>query len=437
MINIEGEYCKDCKIFTDNIDENALRTIYSICNSNPFKDTKIRIMPDSHAGVGIVVGFTAPVENMVDPDHVGCDIGCCIDTYLLDKQVNPNEFVLIEHRIRKEIKFGKELQETRQFEVKDFIKFMKSEYTKARAQWPNMINDFDVSEEGLQKFTRRIRLDLGVFYKSIGTIGGGNHFIEIGKTPDNTYAFTIHTGSRNLGIKVWAYWSRIAKQGKVDTKELKENWKELRETVKDKTQLTRLCSEARENFKKNLKPLGYLEGESLKGYITDMVITQAYAKYNHIVIARKLEAIFKKINNASVTEVIRSIHNYIDMQDHIIRKGAIRSYQGEHLVIPFNMRDGLAICEGKSNQDWNNSAPHGSGRIMSRSEAKEKLDLDEFKNQMKDIYSTSVCKSTIDEAPDAYKNMNEIVSLIEPTAKILYFIKPVINLKSLEEEKED
>jgi len=173
MLEIKGENCKDCKIFAETLEEETKSMVYKICDNPAFKDSKIRIMPDTHVGAGIVIGFTSPINECVNPDHVGCDIGCCIDTYILDKPVNPEEYALIEHRIRKEVKFGKELQDKASFEMKDFIKFMKSEYSRAKQQWPEMIEDFDISEEGLRKFTQRIGMDLGVFYKSLGSIGGG------------------------------------------------------------------------------------------------------------------------------------------------------------------------------------------------------------------------------------------------------------------------
>ena len=165
-----------------------------------------------------------------------------------------------------------------------------------------------------------------------------------------------------------------------------------------------------------------------------MVIAQAYAKYNHKLICDKILSIFKKINNAKIQEIIQSIHNYIDISgDHIIRKGAIRSYSGEKMVIPFNMRDGLAICIGKSNEDWNCSAPHGAGRIMSRSKAKSDLSMEDFQESMKGIYTTSVCRNTLDESPMAYKDMDIILNAIQDTCDVLYMIKPVINIKSTDE----
>jgi RNA-splicing ligase RtcB len=172
------------------------------------------------------------------------------------------------------------------------------------------------------------------------------------------------------------------------------------------------------------------------GYLTDMVIAQAYAKFNRMIILRKVANIMNAINGAKVIDQVTSVHNYLDFQDMTIRKGSIRSYKGERMIIPFNMKDGLAICEGKSNEDWNCSAPHGCGRLMSRASAKKKLKLSDFEKQMSDagIYSTSVCQNTLDEAPDAYKPMSEIVDLIKDTCDILFFMKPKINIKATESE---
>jgi RNA-splicing ligase RtcB len=234
-----------------------------------------------------------------------------------------------------------------------------------------------------------------MFYHSIGTVGGGNHFIEVGVTPEGNYAFTVHCGSRNLGQKVWKYWkSEAMKQEGVTN--------------------------------------GYLVGEAMKGYITDMVVAQAYAEYNHLVIDQLvLEAICEGSDKkANVVEQIYTTHNYIDFSMKMMRKGAVAAPAGKKLVIPFNMRDGLIIARGKGNEDWNCSAPHGAGRLLSRSDAKELIDLDEYRESMKGIYSTSVGTGTIDESPMAYKDPKEILRLIEDTVEVEYFIRPVINLKA-------
>ena len=277
-------------------------------------------------------------------------------------------------------------------------------------------------------------MDEGVFYKSLGTLGGGNHAIEYG-VYNNCYTFMIHCGSRNFGNKVCRYWEKIASSNQIDNKLLKEAIKELKKKTENKRELPEKIAALTEEFKSRTCSNGYLMGENMNGYLTDMVIAQAYAKFNHKLICDKIAEILYKINGAKVVEIVQSIHNYVSFDDKIIRKGAIKAYEGEKMVIPFNMRDGLAICIGKSNEDWNCSAPHGAGRIMSRSKAKSNISLEEFQESMKGIYTTSVCKNTIDESPMAYKDTNTIIELIGDTCDILYMVKPVINIKSTDEEK--
>jgi RNA-splicing ligase RtcB len=245
-----------------------------------------------------------------------------------------------------------------------------------------------LNEDDLVAWMRSVNIQPAIFYKSLGTLGGGNHFMEYEEGEDR-WAFTVHTGSRSLGTKVFNKWDRVAK-----------------------------CNG------------GYLAGEALKGYLTDMVITQAYAKYNRKLILDKAASIMHKINGAKVDGIIGTTHNYLDFQDLVIRKGAIRSYAGELVVIPFNMRDGIAIAEGLSNEDWNFSAPHGSGRVMSRTAARRNLTMKGFKLEMQGVYSTCITPDTIDESPSAYKPTEEILDAVSPTCRILYRLKAKINLKA-------
>ena len=433
MLELKGKYNKDCKIFIDEVEDEAISLIYSILDSKEHVDVPIRIMPDTHAGKGIVIGFTQPLSKSVAPSHIGCDIGCSITTCITNKEVNEEEFQLIEHRIKKEIPMGCTINEKRMFDMKVFLKFMRSEYNKARSTAPEYINDVEISEKFFTDMLRRIGMDEGMFYKSLMSVGGGNHFIEIGNCEGN-YAFTVHCGSRNFGLKVWKYWDKIASSNQIDNKLLKEAIKELKAKTTNKRELPEKIAALTEEFKLNTCSNGYLMGSNMNGYLTDMVIAQAYAKFNHKLICDKIAEIFKKVNGAKVVETVQSIHNYVSFDDKIIRKGAIRAYENEKMVIPFNMRDGLAICVGKSNEEWNCSAPHGAGRIMSRSKAKSNISLEDFKESMKGIYTTSVCKNTIDESPMAYKDTNTILNLIGDTCNILYMVKPVINIKSTDEE---
>lgn len=254
-----------------------------------------------------------------------------------------------------------------------------------------------------------------------------NHFLEYGETEDTRAFLTVHCGSRNFGLKVAKYWMSQAKRGDL-SKELNKRIKGIKETVHDKTKWESLIKKAKEEVKQH-NPEGYLEGEKLQGYLSDMVIAQGYAKYNHEIIMNLAKEILLGYRIHEVSR-IQTIHNYISFEDHIIRKGAIQSYSGRKMIIPFNMRDGLAICEGKSNEEWNFSAPHGAGRIMSRTAARKNIDVEEFKKSMEGIYSTSVGPGTIDESPMVYKNTEEIIKLISPTANILFFVRPKINIKS-------
>ena len=433
ILELQGAYNKNCKIFTTDVEESALSLIYSILNTKEYVNTPIRIMPDVHAGIGIVIGFTAPITHAISPSHVGVDIGCAITTHILNIPINEEDYPVIEHRIKKEIPMGMTIHKTRQYEMKRFIKFMKSEFNKAHSTWGEMINDFDISEDGISHFLHKIHMDEGVFYKSIGSLGSGNHFIEIGNCNGN-YAFTIHCGSRNLGQKVCKYWEKIASSAQVDNKILKEKIKHLKKTVADRTLLPKLIEEAKAELLSKIASNGYLTGENLKGYLTDMVIAQAYAKFNHLIIGEKIFNIFKHIYpKAEINEIVQSVHNYVDMEDHIIRKGAIRAYANEKMVVPFNMRDGLAICVGKSNEDWNCSCSHGAGRKLSRGKAKSVVSMEEFEKSMEGIYTTSVCHNTLDESPMAYKDTESIIDLISDTCEILYMVKPVINIKATDE----
>lgn len=247
-------------------------------------------------------------------------------------------------------------------------------------------------------FCRRIKLQEAIFYKSLGTLGGGNHFIEYGEDDKTQEGWlTIHCGSRNVGVKVANHWHNIAQNPK------------------------------RAQF------IGYLWGDALNGYLSDMIVAQAYALYNHQIIRDRIFAILKKLCKAKCVESLFTTHNYISVcEDYpMLRKGAVEAAEGERFCLPFNMRDGIAICVGKGNADWNCSAPHGAGRAMLRNAAKKNIGMDDFEMSMSGIFSTSVCPGTLDESPQAYKSMEEILRLIEPTAEVITMVKPRINIKDI------
>lgn len=380
----------DIKIFTKNVEDKAMEMINTIASNPHFENSKIRIMPDTHAGNSIVVGFTCPVGTHINPEHIGADIGCGIDIEIFDKILSAEDFPLFEQRIRNVIPMGKEINQKREFDLKDFCKFIRKELNRAIQSSEGLVNKIPFSNErDISEWCKPLNLDEKIFYKSIGSLGGGNHFIELDFNEDKgVMGVTVHCGSRNIGQKVCRRWS-----------------------------------------KKAIATGGFLSGNLLSGYLTDMVVAQAYAKYNRMIILQKIAEIYKKMCKGKVTENISSVHNYLDFNDMIIRKGAIRSYEDELMVIPFNMRDGLAICRGKSNEDWNYSAPHGTGRVMSRNKAKENISMNDFEDSMKGIYTKSVCPNTLDESPMAYKDAQTIIEEIEPTCEILYYMKPVVNIK--------
>lgn len=433
---------ENCKIYNDNVEASAMQTIYDVMKSGAFNNSQVRIMPDVHDGKGIVIGFTAPLDNYINPNHVGVDIGCCIDTWFTNipiETLHQKDLKNIERRVRNTIPFGLEINSKCVVDTHEFLKFLNQFVTKCASKW-DRIEDKLYTEKDIDIFCSRVGQDPKVFWKSLGSVGSGNHFIEFGSTPNkkgiDCLNFTIHCGSRNLGVKIADYHCGIAeKLMGTKSKEFKALLNDTIKSLRDSKDFDKI-ENAVESLKKSWKsdhPEGYLFGEHANAYLNDMVLATAYSLFNHETIAKSVLTVLKRTAaNAMILDCVRSMHNYIDMEDHIIRKGAIRAYEGELMVVPFNMRDGLAICKGKGNPDWNYSCSHGAGRKMSRSQAKKALSMKEFEQQMEGIVTTSVCESTLDEAPNAYKDTEEIVNLIQETCEILYFIKPIINLKAKE-----
>ena len=395
-MTILGQYAT-AEIFTDNIEDAALQWVKTQCDHPAFEGVRILQMPDVHAGNACNVGTVYRIGAYVNPDHVGVDIGCTISMHRLSATVNPDDFALLDHRIRETVPTGTEICEKNSTNEKDLFRFLNSRYQKARSAAPDLINDIPrIDARFITDFCRRIKLQEGIFYKSIGSLGGGNHFIEYGEDSESGEGWlTIHCGSRNLGVKVAGHWHNIA------------------------------------NNPKRAEYIGYLCGDALKGYLSDMIIAQAYAIFNHDTIRDRIFAILRKLCKAKCTESIYTTHNYISVSDEypMLRKGAIEASEGRKVCIPFNMRDGIAICIGKGNAQWLNSAPHGAGRQMTRNQAKKHIPLSEYEASMEGIFSTSVCTETLDESPQAYKSSEEILSLITPTVDVMSFVKPKFNIK--------
>lgn len=416
---------KNLKIFAKNIEQEAIDQIDELLKQEAFKDSKIRIMPDVHAGKGCVIGFTGDLGDKVIPNIVGVDIGCgmlCVELGDIDLDLEKLDKI-----IREYVPSGFEVHDERKY---NFLK----------------LQDLKCYRE--LKDTKRLE-------RSIGTLGGGNHFIEIDIDEDDNKYLIIHTGSRNLGKQVAEYYQELANQlCNYNIAEYKEKQKQLIKEYKEQgrkqeiqSALENLKNEYKINHNKIPKDLAYLEGQYREDYLHDMKICQEFAVKNRYEMAVNILNNYYKQNiimtECGITEIsvnnmefekvysaFETIHNYISFEDNIVRKGAISAKKGEKVLIPMNMRDGCIIGIGKGNDEWNQSAPHGAGRIMSRMKAKETFNLDEYKESMNGIYTTSVNEETIDEAPFVYKPMKEIIDCIGDTIEIIKIIKPIYNFKA-------
>ena len=413
---------RDLKIFTDNIEQEAIDQINTLLEQPAFADCKVRIMPDVHAGAGCVIGFTADLGDKVIPNIVGVDIGCGmftvelgrIDTGISSKTdssivnyVTDIDYEKLDNIIRTCIPSGRNVHEE--------INYIFPELKNLRCY--NKLKNIDWLK------------------RSMGTLGGGNHFIEIDEGFEGRKYLVIHTGSRNLGKQVANYYQNLATELMTGRDKLAYERDRLIAEYKDQgrsSEIQDAIKELRNTWRKKTndvpKELCYLKDKYRDDYIHDMKICQRFAKQNRLMIALK---IMLSMGWYSI-DLFETVHNYID-ESNMIRKGAISAKKGEKVLIPINMRDGSLLCVGKGNEDWNCSAPHGAGRIMSRSKARESISMESFRESMTGIYTTSVCESTIDESPMAYKSMDEIINNIKDTVDILDVLKPVYNFKASED----
>lgn len=402
---INGTYAS-ATVFTNIIENSAISQIEQLCSQPFVKGCQIRIMPDVHTGNGCVIGFTANLGDMVIPNIVGVDIGCGMLTVELGKETI--DLKRLDTIIRAYVPAGKQVHPGR------IVRFPELQaLTCYRAL----------------KDTKRIQ-------RSIGTLGGGNHFIEVDRDGDGNQYLVIHTGSRNLGKQVAEYHQNMAYEilcGKDTLFQEQDRIIAEYKAAGRKSEIQTAIRELKSRFEaKDIhvpKDLCYLTGTYRDDYLADMKICQHFANLNRLTIA---DIILKELLNKELSDFpsFETVHNYIDHDSNIVRKGAVSAKKGEKLLIPINMRDGSLICIGKGNKDWNCSAPHGAGRLYSRSAAKEKFTLEEFEKEMEGIYTTSIHPSTLDECPMAYKNAEDIVNNITPTADIIKMIKPVYNFKA-------
>ena len=397
MLEIKGKF-NTAKVLTDIIDEDSIRQVYELCNQSFAEGAKIRMMPDVHAGAGCVIGTTMTITDRVVPNMVGVDIGCGMETV----------------RIK-----------GRKLEVEQLDKLIKF----------NIPSGFDIREKR-HRYAEKARLEelrcaeqvnLDRAYRSLGTLGGGNHFIEADKGEDGIY-IVIHSGSRHLGVEVAKFYQKRA------IEELKhsgdDDVRKLIDEMKLQGREKEIEAAVREHNSQAKKAvpdhLAYVYGTAFDDYIHDMKIVQEFAMLNRKAMMDEIVRGMK----LKVEDEFTTIHNYIDTEKMIVRKGSVSAQSGERLIIPINMRDGSLICIGKGNDDWNCSAPHGAGRLFSRSQAKQNFTVSEYKKQMSGIYSTTINQSTLDECPMAYKSMDDIVKNIGDTVEITEVIKPIYNFKA-------
>lgn len=558
MIELNGKY-NNCKVYTDNIDNATISQLISLLNQKSVEDSRIRIMPDTHAGAGCVIGTTMTLKDKVVPNLVGVDIGCFSgdtkvftssgwieikdlvdkDAFTIESYDTETKSFVISKAIAKKTRENASLVKVvyhivstlkeKQFEVyctpdhkfliredndkeswieasklsrdvelvsEDYKILVDNVYSTNRVEdvycltventhtfliegsvvvhncgmlaiklkekridLPNLdsvIRKYvpsggEVNENSKEDKTSLNVRDLRCFgkpnakireelaYHSVGTLGGGNHFIEVDKDSNNDLWLVIHTGSRHLGMEICNYYQDMgyeALKEKVNGSK-KDKINAIIQELKSQGREKEISSKL-EEFNKNYKEknpdapheLAYVEDELFKDYIHDMDMVQKHASCNRNEIAR----VILKYAKLHEEERFETIHNYIDVENMILRKGSISAQKGEKVIIPMNMRDGSLICIGKGNEDWNFSAPHGAGRLMSRSEAKENISMKDFKESMKNVFSTSVNKSTIDESPFAYKPMDEIIQNIQDTVEIVDIIKPIYNFKAADIE---
>lgn len=398
MIEVNGKF-NSAKIYTDVVDDASIAQVIMLCNQEFTAGSRIRLMPDIHAGAGCTIGTTMTITDKAVPNLVGVDIGCGMETCRI--QESYLDMQKLDKLIREKIPSG--------FEI--------------RTDSHRYLGQINLEELCCARHVDLLRAE-----KSIGTLGGGNHFIEVDRDDDGQLYVIVHSGSRHLGLEVANYYQEEGYKvlNRTDSSSIDRLIEEMKATGRQKEiqkELKRLKSSTQTTVPRQL---AYVSGVLFEQYIHDMKIVQRFAVLNR-------QAMMDEIINGMklhAEEQFTTIHNYIDTDSMILRKGAVSAKAGEQLLIPINMRDGSLICVGKGNEDWNYSAPHGAGRLMSRAQAKRSFTVSEFKKQMSEVYTSSVNSSTLDECPMAYKNMTDIVENIGPTVEIVKIIKPVYNFKA-------
>ena len=404
MFEIKGQ--KNTAIcYAKVVEDEAIEQVRRMCDYALTEGCRVRIMPDVHSGKGCTIGTTMTVKDKVCPNIVGVDIGCGMYTVKLAE---------------KEIDFGR---------IDEACHFIPS----GMNVWEGRTERFDLTD---LRCYRELK-DSKRLERSLGTLGGGNHFIEVDKASDGTYYLVIHSGSRNLGKQVAVIYQQLAIDLHMGKEEYFKKRDEIIRTYKEagrRAEIQNALKMLKESCEKHnlLIPadICWLYGVFLEDYLHDVEICQNFAKRSR----EKMAEIILERTGMVAVEAFHTIHNYIDTDEMILRKGAIAAHEGQKVLIPINMRDGSVIAIGKGNPEWNYSAPHGAGRVMSRTKAKESLDMETFRAAMEGIYSTSICENTLDESPMAYKSLDDIIDVIKDSVDVIDIMKPVYNFKASDDE---
>ena len=402
MIEIRGKY-NEAKIFADVVDSASIAQVQELCNQEFTAGSRIRLMPDIHAGAGCTIGTTMTIADKVVPNLVGVDIGCGMETVRIRE--GRLELQKLDKLIQEKIPSG--------FAIRD-------------SAHP-YLSQIDLTELCCARHVDLLRAE-----RSIGTLGGGNHFLEVDRDDDGNLYLVVHSGSRHLGVEVASHYQQAGYKAlnRADDASVEALVARMKAEGREKEipkEIKRLKNARQTRIP---KALAYVSGDLFAQYIHDMRIVQRFAMLNR----QAMVDVIVKGMKLHVEEQFSTIHNYIDTDARILRKGAVSAKAGERLLIPINMRDGSLLCVGKGNADWNFSAPHGAGRLMSRADARQSFTVSAFKKQMAGVYTTSVSKATLDECPMAYKGMEDILNQIGPTADVEKILRPIYNFKAGDED---
>ena len=429
MLELKGKY-SEAKIFIDNVESEALTTIMAILNEPICEGVPVRIMPDVHQGAGgIVIGFTMPLTNMVKANMIGVDIGCGVlgGLFSTTSELNLKE---IDRKIRKSIPMGFDINESSPIKLYPFDEVQKIADIFAFNFNKKYNINYDVpiySEKWLSKKLKEIGMDEHKFWNSLKSLGSGNHYIELGINELGQYLISIHSGSRNFGLKIANYHTNQSKkQTNFSQDEYSKRLNDIVTNISDNSLIPKKIKELKEQYNIGINR-EILQGDFMMDYFFDMIFAQHFASLNRKLM---LEEIKNILNVKKFDDVFDTVHNYISFEDYIIRKGSVSAHKDEILLIPLSMKDGVILAKGKGNIDWNQSSPHGAGRKFSRSQARNSITLSQVKKSMDGIYC-QLNENVIDESVFAYKDASMIIEAIQPTVDVMTIYKPIMNIKDI------